>query len=194
MSDIQRKWIKEAITVFMMSPKNKKYTLLESIKILLEDLDKKISDPYYKYFKIKDKATAARKFLRLVSLYKLINIKSTMYSKIHGIFTQKPIQMNLKKQIIKLITKSELTNKEVVAILDEVRTNYHNRKNVGDKVVSEREQSTVMQAMLANGLHPLSKDKSWVFFKGGWRKIRGGTTDRHIVYIKAIIPVKFKKK
>jgi len=102
--------------------------------------------------------------------------------------------MNLKKKMIALITKSGLTNKEVLLILDEVRTNYHNRKNVGDKVVSEREQSSIMQASMANALHPLSKDKAWVFFKGGWRKIRKDGQDKFITYLKTSVPVKFKKK
>lgn len=101
--------------------------------------------------------------------------------------------MNLKKKIINLITKSGLTNKEVLVILDEIRTNYHNRKNVGDKVVSEREHSIHMSAQIYNQDYPLSKDKDWVFYKGGWRKIYGEAPDRHIIYIKANIAVKFKK-
>jgi hypothetical protein len=101
--------------------------------------------------------------------------------------------MNLKKKIIALITKSGKDNKEVVAILDVIRTNYHNRKNVGDKVVSERELSSHMIAQIYNQAYPLSRDKAWVFYKGGWRKVRGESPDRHIIYIKANIAVKFKK-
>jgi hypothetical protein len=103
--------------------------------------------------------------------------------------------MNLKKQIAKLIKASGLENKEVVAILDEIRKDYHDRKNVGDKVVSERELSPYMDALIGMEHHPLSKDKSWVFFKGGWRKVyRAVSGDRHIKYLGSFIQVKFKKR
>jgi len=101
--------------------------------------------------------------------------------------------MNLKKQIIKLIEKSELPSKEVLAALDEVRKSYHNPKNVGDKVMSQKEHSQHMVAQIYKNNYTLSKDKAWVFYQGGWRKINGTAPNRYITYIKANIAVKFKK-
>lgn len=115
-----------------------------------------------------------------------------MYYVVYLFYTKR--DMNIKKKIIALITKSGLTNKEVVAILDEVRKDYHNPKNVGDKIVSEREQSQHMVAQIYKNTYSLSKDKAWVFYQGGWRKIHGASPDRFITYIKHQIAVKFKKK
>lgn len=92
-----------------------------------------------------------------------------------------------------MIKESGLENKEVVSILDEIRKNYHNRKNIGDKTISEKDLST-MVANIFRKNYPLSKDKKYVFYQGGWRKLYGAAPDRYIVYLKSNTPVTFKKK
>lgn len=102
--------------------------------------------------------------------------------------------MDLKNQIIDLIKESGLENKSVVSILDEVRKKFHNRRNVGDKVLSERVLSEHMQALIYRDLYPLSKNKREVYYKGAWRKVYGEKTKRYIIYLKGSLDVKFKRK
>lgn len=99
----------------------------------------------------------------------------------------------LKEQIKGMIESSGIENKAVVALLDEIRKDYHNRKNVGDKVVSQKALST-MVAVIYKGEYPLSRDKKTVFYKGGWRVIRGEGSAKHFVYIGSVIAVKFRRK
>lgn len=101
--------------------------------------------------------------------------------------------MDLRKQIAKLIKESGLENKEVVALLDDIRKGYHNRKNVGVKGISEKELSKMI-AIINGKDYPLSKDKGYIFYQGGWRKVYGDINSKHIVYLKTNLPVKFKKQ
>ncbi|MBO9674451.1 MAG: hypothetical protein J7577_13470 [Sphingobacteriaceae bacterium] len=101
--------------------------------------------------------------------------------------------MKLKKKIIALIEKSGFENKEVLALLDDIRKNYHNRKNLGDKGLSEKELSK-MVAIIRGKEYPLSKDKCYLYYRGGWRKVYGDLKSRHIVYLRSSIEFKVKKK
>ena len=96
---------------------------------------------------------------------------------------------DLKTSLIKRIAKSGIESKEVVLILDEIRKLYHNQKNVGDKVVSQKELSK-SAAYVYGKSYQVSKDKKYLFYKGAWRVIR----KNEIVYLGSILKLDFKRK
>jgi len=102
--------------------------------------------------------------------------------------------MDLKQEIIDLVVKSGIENKEVVATLDEVRKLYHNPKNVGDKVLNEKEHHSSNEAEIYGNRFPLSKDASYVFYKGDWKKRKRGNTANWITYLGVNIEFKIKRK
>lgn len=102
---------------------------------------------------------------------------------------------DLKQSIIKRITKSGMSNADVVAILDEVRKLYHNRKNVGDKVLSSRKHSGSISAysIITKAMMPVSSDKGFAYYKGAWKKIQSDKEGIFIIYLGNEIRIKFKK-
>lgn len=103
---------------------------------------------------------------------------------------------DLKTKIVKSITKSGLTDKEVLAILDEVRKLYHDRKNVGDKVFTTKELHTTLYAVTTSGKlrsMSLSKDKLYVYYEGAWRKVYTDGYGKYFRYLKSPIAIKIKK-
>ncbi len=102
--------------------------------------------------------------------------------------------MELKDCIVALIDKSGLTNKEVLGVLDGVRALYHDRRNVGDKVLSEREHSSKYEAEIKGVRYPLSKDKKFVYYKGDWKKVYGFVNARFVTYLGTSITVLFRVK
>lgn len=97
----------------------------------------------------------------------------------------------LKNQIKELINSSGFENKKILIILDEIRKDYHNRRNVGDKGLSLKKHSKLV-ALIRDKTYTLSLDRKWVFYKGGWKKIIGVNSIKHIIYLGSELNVKFK--
>ncbi len=89
----------------------------------------------------------------------------------------------MKKYIMALLAASELSNKEIVALLDEIRKEYHKPMNVGTKILDQKEHSN-LKAEINGSLYTVSKDKRFVFYLGGWRVINGYAKDKFITYLK----------
>lgn len=103
--------------------------------------------------------------------------------------------MDLKQEIIDLIAKSGIENKEVVVLLDEVRKIYHNPKNVGDKVLNQKEHHSVMEAEIYGKSYTISNYGHYVFYKGGWRKIYRDNLDGYFIdYLGLFVKLELKRK
>lgn len=100
--------------------------------------------------------------------------------------------MNLKENIKSLIKASGLSNKEVVSLIDGLRKDYHDRKNVGDTNISKKDHAKT-KALINNSIYTVSKDMKHVFFKGDWRRLRKDDLGYYIVYLGINIFVKFKR-
>lgn len=100
--------------------------------------------------------------------------------------------MKLKEKIQELINSSGLENKEIVAIIDDLRKDYHNRKNVGDKGLSQKKHSK-LSAFIRGKSYVLSLDRNSVFYQGAWRKIVIANSQKHIIYLGSELNTTFKR-
>lgn len=98
----------------------------------------------------------------------------------------------LKENIKQLLDQSGITNKEIVSLLDEIRKDYHDRRNVGDQGLSSKKHSERI-AIIRGERYTLSTDK-YVFYKGGWRVIHEDDLGKYIIYLGKMFMVKIKSQ
>lgn len=98
----------------------------------------------------------------------------------------------LKDQIKFLINSSGMENKGICQLLDDIRKDYHRPTNTGTKGLDSKPLSKDMALIFEKEYH-ISKNRQYVYYKGGWRIIQGEKT-KTIKYLGSNIILKFIKK